>query len=95
MLSSASNKKISDSSPAEYLPSIVSAAGEKLDEWLVSNLIPREAFDVALRNDFNSFLRIRAEYIHVAVTSKAGWSDGSATGSITTSQVPENDDSVE
>jgi hypothetical protein len=92
MLSSASNKKISDSSPSEYLSSVASVAGDKLDGWLASNLIPREAFDAALGDDFNSFLRIRAEYIHAAVMSKAGWSDGSATGSIATSFVPENDD---
>jgi hypothetical protein len=95
MLSSASNKSISDSSPSEYLPSVVSAAGDKLDGWLASNLIPREAFDAALKDDFSSFLRIRAEYIHASVMSKAGWSDAPGSGSIATSLVPENDDGIE
>ena len=39
MLTSASNKKISDRAPSEYLKDAQAAAGPKLHEWLASNLI--------------------------------------------------------
>lgn len=73
MLTSASNKAISNTAPGDYLPKVAQAAGTHLQEWLASNLIPVEAWDPALRNDFDTFLRIRSEHIHRAVITKAGW----------------------
>jgi hypothetical protein len=40
---------------------------------LESNLIPRDAFDAALKDDYESFLKARAEVIHEAVARLAGW----------------------
>jgi hypothetical protein len=74
MLTSASNKAISNSAPSEYLPMVVKAAGNDLPQWLASNLIPVPAFKAALQDDFGRFLNLRAEYIHNAVLAKTGWS---------------------
>jgi hypothetical protein len=74
MLTSASNKKISDSAPSEYLPGVDKAAGNKLPEWRVSNLIPQGAFDAALKDDFKTFLNLRSAHIHNAVLAQTGWS---------------------
>jgi hypothetical protein len=73
MLTSASNKTISASAPSVYLKQVEAAAGSHLHEWLASNLIPHDAYEAALADDFGSFLGFRAETIHQAVLSKAGW----------------------
>lgn len=73
MLTSASNKIISDSAPSEYLPKVAEAAGSNLSTWLDSNLIPSAAWDAALKDDYDTFLECRSEYIHSAVMAKAGW----------------------
>jgi len=75
MLTSASNKIISDLAPSTYLVQVAKESGERLPEILESNLIPRAAFEAALRDDFDSFLELRSQYIHDAVLSKAGWSE--------------------
>jgi hypothetical protein len=95
MLTSASNKKISDSAPSEYLPVIAEAAGNSLNAWLVSNLIPREAWDAALKDDFSNFLRIRSQFIHSAVMEKAGWLQQSSNEAVSGVQISESDDDVE
>lgn len=70
LLTSASNKTISDKAPSEYLKDVVAAAGSHLDEWLKSNLISRAAFEAAMRDDFDTFLDERAKAIHGAVMAK-------------------------
>jgi hypothetical protein len=92
MLTSASNKQISDSAPSEYLPGIVSAAGSKLSGWLASNLIPTEAFDAALRDDFDAFLTLRSKYVHAAVLAKTGWSSTEPSDNVNIVAIPEDDD---
>jgi hypothetical protein len=94
MLTSASNKQISDLAPSEYLLSVVLAAGSHLSEWLESNLIPQAAFDAAIKDDFDQFLRIRAQFIHDAVLDKAGWLSDDDTQVVETSHIDE-EDSVE
>jgi hypothetical protein len=95
MLSSASNKKISDSAPSQYLPKVAEAAGTQLGDWLASNLIPDKAWDAALNDDFKQFLRIRSEFIHAAVMAKCSWPTDSAGDSVPSSQVSDDDDLVE
>jgi hypothetical protein len=73
MLTSASNKKISDRAPSDYLKEVQAAAGPKLDEWLASNLISRDCFDAALKDDYETFSRLRAQVVHDEVFAKTGW----------------------
>ncbi len=70
MLTSASNKEISDKAPSVYLKDVAAAAGSKLIEWLRSNMISEEAYNAALENDFGAFLTHRAEAIDSAVRQK-------------------------
>jgi hypothetical protein len=95
MLSSSSNKRISDSPPSEYLSLVAEAAGSKLDSWLSSNLIPKQAWDAALKDDFSSFLTLRAQFIHDAVMTKAGWIDPAESGTPTTDVPSGNGDDIE
>lgn len=67
MLTSATNKAISDRAPSDYLKDVQTAAGSALVSWLDSHLISREAFDAALSDDFESFLALRQISIHEAI----------------------------
>jgi hypothetical protein len=64
MLSSTSNKTISDRAPSAYLLEVKRAAGANLADWLAGNLIPMPAFEAALRDDFAQFLELRANHLH-------------------------------
>lgn len=64
MLTSSSNKKISDRSPSEYLAMVKAASGDELEVWLASNLISMDAYAAAIENDYERFLNIRANTIH-------------------------------
>lgn len=73
MLSSASNKTITNRAPSDYLRDVQAAAGGQLEKWLASNLISTEAYQAALIDDYDTFLKERARTIHDAVTSLAKW----------------------
>ncbi len=73
MLTSASNKTILDRDPSDYLVDVERAAGENLDQWLASNLVSREAFEAAKADDFDLYLKLRADTIQSAVLPLAGW----------------------
>jgi hypothetical protein len=73
MLSSASNKLISDQAPSAYLKEVERAAGSHLNSWLSSNLISQRCFEAGKADDFERFISLRAEAIHSAVWTKTGW----------------------
>jgi hypothetical protein len=73
MLSSSSNKTISSNRPSIYLRDAERKVGNKVKDWLKSNLISSEAYEAALRDDFESFVEIRAKTLHEAIIQKAGW----------------------
>ena len=73
LLTSASNKAISDRAPSDYLADVEAAAGPQLEEWLSSNLIPVDAFEAARRNNFQEFLALRCIAIQEAVRDLAEW----------------------
>jgi hypothetical protein len=73
MLTSASNKKISDEAPSAYLQVVRTEAGTHLPEWLSSNLLTEACFEAGLANEFDRFLELRAKKIHDAVWAKTGW----------------------
>lgn len=70
MLTSGSNKKISNRAPSEYLKDVASVAGSDLERWLSSNLISMEAYQAALHDDYDRFLRIRAQTLDNALDEK-------------------------
>jgi hypothetical protein len=78
MLTSASNKRISNRAPSDYLKEVESAAGENLQTWLDTNLISRDAFEAAKEDDFGRFLALRAETLHRLLLPLAGWSPDDA-----------------
>lgn len=67
LLTSSSNKYISDKSPSEYLIEVKKASESELLNWLDSNIIPVEAFEAALNDDFEKFIELRAQAIHTKV----------------------------
>lgn len=82
MLTSESNKAVSDSKPSVYLADVEEAAtsrGIDVHGWLNANLISPEAFEAAKQDDYDSFLRLRAKAIHEAVLARAGWLPTDAT----------------
>ncbi|MBH0100224.1 DUF262 domain-containing protein [Salinibacterium sp. NSLL150] len=73
LLTSISNIKIKDKAPSEYLAEIIAASGrEALVDRLQSNLVPEDALDMALRDDYEGFLTIRSEYLHAHVMNLTG-----------------------
>ena len=72
LLTSKSNIHISDIAPSIYLKQIIDSDGhEALIERLESNLVPENALEAALNNDFETFLNIRATYLHGVAESLA------------------------
>lgn len=73
MLSSSSNKIISSRAPSIYLREAEDRVGNKLKEWLESNLISPDAYEAAIKDDFESFIELRAKTLHDTITKKADW----------------------
>ena len=73
VLTAASNKAISKSAPSEYLDKVAAFAGDALQEWLDSNLIPQKAFEAGLADNYREFLEIRSGAIHDLMMQKTGW----------------------
>jgi hypothetical protein len=78
MLTSASNKRISNRAPSDYLKEVEKAAGENLQAWLDTNLISEAAFEAAKEDDFSGFLAHRAQTLHRLLLPLAGWSPDDA-----------------
>lgn len=67
MLTSSSNKTISDKAPSAYLKDVEAAAGSDLETVLASNLISEDAFKAAKQDDYDAFLAARSKTIQDAV----------------------------
>ena len=70
MLTSSSNKEILNKAPSVYLQDVSTAAGADLNDWLESNIISEQAYEAALKDDFDAFLSCRAEAIDLAIRQK-------------------------
>jgi hypothetical protein len=84
MLSSISNIQISEKAPSEYLAAIASQNGEdELRKRLSSCLVPEDAYQAALDDDYEGFLRHRSEHLQSLALDLAGAESASAavTGS--------------
>jgi hypothetical protein len=73
MLTSDSNKKISNRAPSDYLKDVEAALGDHLEAALDSNLISMEAFTAAKADDYDAFLRARAETIYQRTKALTLW----------------------
>lgn len=73
MLTSASNKTITNRAPSDYLAAAQVALGSAFDGVLQSNLISPAALAAALANDYAKFARQRAKTIDETVKALAGW----------------------
>lgn len=73
LLTSISNIVIRDQSPSGYLGKIIDESGrDVLIHRLARNLVPEEAFDAALENDYAAFLDIRGAHLHRHVSALTG-----------------------
>ncbi len=70
VLTSDSNKKISEKAPSLYLKEVIKESGSNLDQILKSNLISKSALAAALQDNYPEFIRIRAGDIHNWTQSK-------------------------
>lgn len=78
MLTSDSNKKISNRAPSDYLRDVEEAANHAsidIQNWLDLNLISQDAFAAARADDFERFLSLRAQTVHTHVLGLAGWAE--------------------
>ena len=73
MLTSVSNKKISNRAPSDYLQEVQPAAGSALNEWRDSNLISEPAFKAALADDYDGFLNARCDTIDAEIARFCSW----------------------
>lgn len=73
MLTAGSNRIITNRSPSDYLKQIEKELGAKLEDTLERNLISMQAYQAALRDDYESFLSIRAETIAARAAELAQW----------------------
>lgn len=71
MLTSASNKTISDQAPSEYLPAILELPHAQ--RALEASLISQDALAAALGDDFEKFLSIRSQNISERTNELAQW----------------------
>lgn len=73
MLSSATNIFVSNQPPAGYLRDFTDELGEeRILNHLASCLVSEEAYEAAIRNDYQEFLRIRSETLHRRALDLAG-----------------------
>ena len=73
LLTSKSNIDIRDAAPGEYLNEIIRREGrERLEERLTSNLVPMEALEPALADNYDEFLKLRAHHLHGVAQKLAG-----------------------
>lgn len=96
ILSSSSNKSISDTKPSDYLKKVSEQLGNHLEDVLSSNLISATAYEAALKDDFDKFLEARAATIQYVVAQHAAWSDNVVpiATDLATYEIQENDEDV-
>jgi hypothetical protein len=73
MLTAASNKRITNRAPSDYLKEVVAALGARLNEVLASNLISPAAFQAAMADDYDAFLSERSKTVASAISALTGW----------------------
>lgn len=69
MLASSENKLIRDRPPSDYIAEYQLKLGAQFDAVMASNLIPPDAVEHLLADDFSSFLNARSIYLAKVVGS--------------------------
>lgn len=73
MLTAASNKRITNRAPSDYLMEVEDQLGTEFPVALERNLLSNEAIDAARVNDYRGFLEARAATIDAEVSKLTGW----------------------
>jgi hypothetical protein len=73
MLTSASNKRISNRPPSDYLQEVEAALGDRFENAMAANLISPRAVEAAKDNDYGAFLKERSFAIDAAMSELTGW----------------------
>jgi hypothetical protein len=73
MLTAASNKRITNRAPSDYLKEVTKELGSNLEKVLATNLITPAAFEAAMKDDYDTFLAERAQSISAMVSTLTGW----------------------
>jgi hypothetical protein len=82
LLTSASNIAIRDKAPSDYLQTIIDSSGrDVLVQRLLTNLVPEDALDAALEDDYDTFLDRRSAFLHAEALRLTG--TPAATGGVT------------
>lgn len=77
LLSAASNVKVRDRAPSEYLGDLISSVGaDEVRRRLAGLLVPAEAFDAAMSDDYEGFLTSRAEALQERALELIGEQEG-------------------
>ncbi|WP_446224195.1 GmrSD restriction endonuclease domain-containing protein [Nocardia sp. IBHARD005] len=79
MLTSHSNIWVTDRAPSQYLRDLADTEGEEaLRERLRTCLVEEDAYQAALRDDYDTFLRVRSETLHRRLMELIGQAAGSS-----------------
>ena len=78
LLSSASNKEISDKKPSEYILECRRRLGDDFMDVMRSNLISEQAVHCILEDDYQGFQNARCQSLHEYAEELCGW--GNSTG---------------
>jgi hypothetical protein len=73
MLTSVSNKQITNRPPSDYFRDVQKAAGSNLTSWLQSNLISDAALQAALMDDYTTFIEERSKTIDAHISAMTDW----------------------
>jgi hypothetical protein len=73
MLTAASNKRISNRPPSDYLKEVEDKLGDQLKSALEANLISDAAYAAASVDDYQTFVSERAKTIHSRTLELTGW----------------------
>lgn len=73
LISSASNKNISDTKPSVYVPKLQIEHGQDFSRICESNLLSGDCVAAAIADNFPDFLEARSTVLHKFALSLAGW----------------------
>lgn len=73
LITSDTNKKISDQKPSEYFKEVRSELGDRFDDVMDSHFISPAAVAAAEADDYDAFLNARSHTLHSHISTLADW----------------------